>query len=185
MMKFCSECGSKVVFEPRSRGATSRFVCTACQTVFYQSPKLATGCIAERDTRIVLCRRAVPPNAGLWELPAGFVASGEAVQSAAMREVLEEANVEVEIQRVYALLHIPHINQMRVIYLARLLDDKLRPGAETAEARLFDEAQVPWNDLAFATTRDVLQRYFRDRKTGEMGFFFADIVPFDGWSGTP
>ena len=178
-MNYCSGCGANVVFERRSRGATSRFVCAACGTVFYQSPKLAAACIAEWQGKILLCQRAIEPERGHWELPAGFVASGESVHTAAARETLEEANVAVDIQRPYALLHLAHVNQMRVVYLARLLSTEFRPGKETLDVRLFDEADIPWDDLAFATTRDTLRHYFSDRTNGDFGFFFAEILPFE------
>lgn len=178
-MKYCSECGNKVAFQKRARGAVSRFLCTACRAVFYQSPKLAAGCIADWDGEILLCRRANAPAQGLWGFPAGFVADGESVSAAATRETLEEANVAVEIQRPYALFHIPHANQLRVIYLARLLDNHFKTGPETLEVKLFAESQVPWSDLAFTTTHNALKRYFQDRASGTFGFFFADIVSFE------
>lgn len=176
-MKFCTECGSRVVPRQAARGATHSYACLACRHVFYQSPRLATACIAEHDGRILLCRRAVEPESGCWELPAGFVATGESMSAAALRETLEEASAEVELERPYALLHLPHINQVRMVYLARLRSTDLKPGPETLEARLFDEAEIPWDDLAFATTRDTLRRYFADRREGVYGFFFAEITP--------
>jgi ADP-ribose pyrophosphatase YjhB (NUDIX family) len=178
-MKYCSECGAKVAFHARGRGSVSRFVCTACRRIFFQDPRLAAGCIAEWDGQILLCRRAIAPAHGLWGLPAGFVADGESVSAAAIRETLEEANVAVEIHQPFALFHIPHANQLRVIYLARLLDNHFKAGPETIEARLFEESQVPWNDLAFTTTHDALRRYFQDRASGSFGFFVADIVSFE------
>jgi ADP-ribose pyrophosphatase YjhB (NUDIX family) len=176
-MKYCSECGNRVVPRKVARGATHSYACPACRQVFYQSPRLATACIAEHEGKILLCRRAVEPETGRWELPAGFVAAGESMSAAAARETLEEANVEVELERPYALLHLPHVNQMRVVYLARLLATEFRIGPETLEVSLFEEDEIPWNDLAFATTRDTLRRYFADRKEGVFGFFFAEIVP--------
>jgi len=178
-MKYCSECGAKVVFNSRGGGATPRYVCTACRRIFYQSPRLAAGCVAEWERQILLCRRAIAPAHGLWGLPAGFVADGESVSAAAIRETLEEANVAVKIQQPFALFHIPHANQLRVIYLARLLDNQFKPGPETVEARLFEESQVPWNDLAFTTTHNALKRYFQDRASGSFGFFVAEIVSFE------
>lgn len=178
-MKFCPECAHPVTLEEGRGGHASRYRCTRCNAIFHQSPRLATGCIAEWEGRILLCRRGVAPGYGLWELPAGFVAEGESAAAAAVRETLEEANVGVELQRVYALINIPHVNQMRVIWLARLAGADVSPGAETLETRLFDEAGIPWSSLAFATTRDPLSRYFQDRRKGTLGFFFADIVPFE------
>jgi ADP-ribose pyrophosphatase YjhB (NUDIX family) len=181
-MKYCSECGNRVAFERAAHGMLPRFVCTVCSTIFHQSPKLAAGCIARQDGRILLCRRAVPPGYAQWELPAGFIATGESATVTAAREVLEEANVRVEIERLYAILHIPRINQVRLIYLARLLDNGFKPGPETLEARLFDEAQIPWDSLAFATTRDTLNHYFQHRADDTDGVFYADILPFEPWA---
>ena len=176
-MKYCSECGGKVAFEQRGRGPAWRYVCKACRAVFYQPPRLATACIAQWQGQVLLCRRAGNPERGRWELPAGFVTAGETVSAAAVRETLEEANVEVEIDRPYALLHVPHVNQIRIVYLARLRGTDLKPGVETMEVRLFEEDEIPWDALAFATTRDTLRRYFAERKEGVLGFFFAEIVP--------
>lgn len=178
-MKYCSACGAKVYAEPRTSGAMGRFVCPECKAVFYHDPRLAVGCIATWNHQILLCRRGIEPSYGLWELPSGFVEKGETAARAAARETVEEANVSIEILRLYALLHIPHINQVRLIYLARLLDNCFKTGAETLEARLFRESAVPWGHLAFSTTRDVLRKYFHDRKSGAYSFFFAEIVPFE------
>ena len=178
-MKYCSECGGKVVFRESVLGAMSRFVCTVCGSIFHQSPRLAAGCLAEWQGRILLCRRATQPEQGMWELPAGFVASGESTGKAAARETLEEVGVAVELGEPYALLHVVSIGQLRVIYLARLLDEHFAIGPETLEAKLFDEVEIPWDDLAFATTRYALRRYFVDRRTGNFALFFADIVPFN------
>ena len=178
-VKYCSECGHKVIVEQLPLVPMSRFACTVCRAVFYQSPRLAAGCIAEWEGKILLCRRAVDPARGRWGLPAGFVAAGESTSAAAVRETLEEANVAVNIVQAYALFHVPHANQLRVIFLAQLLDNKFKPGTETLEARLFEEAEMPWDDLAFATTGNALTKYFRDRAAGDFGFFFADIVQID------
>jgi len=176
-MKYCSECGSKVALVTGRRGATWRFVCSGCQAIFYQTPKLASACLCEWEGKILLCLRGVQPERDRWELPAGFVASKETLRAAAARETLEEAGVEVEIQRPYALLHLPHVNQIRVVYLARLCGTRFKTGSETLEVRLFNEDEIPWDTLAFATTRDTLRRYFADRKEGVLGFFVAEIVP--------
>lgn len=177
-MKFCSECGSKVTPSPLPGARNGRFVCDACRRVFYQSPRLVAGCIARRDKHILLCRRAVNPGYGLWALPAGFVEAGEASALGAVRETLEEAQVAVEIERLYALFHIPHLNQLHLLFLARLPEGPLVAGPESLEVRLFTEAEMPWADLAFASARDALRQYFQDSDDGTFGFHFGEIVPF-------
>lgn len=178
-MKFCCECGAPVTLCKPSGQALERYVCDRCHRVYHHSPRLVAGCIATWEKKILLCRRAVNPASGLWGLPAGFVEKEERASDGAVREMLEEADVGVVIERPYAMFHLPRNNQVMVVFLARLLDGHLGSGAETSEARLFDETEIPWGELAFATTRDTLKRYFEDRRSGDYGFHFAEIVPFN------
>ena len=43
------------------------------------------------------------------------------------------------------------------------------------EARLFDEADIPWGDLAFHTVQETLRHFFADRAAGHFGFHALDI----------
>jgi hypothetical protein len=44
------------------------------------------------------------------------------------------------------------------------------------EARLFSEADIPWDEIAFRTVRETLERYFADRLTGRYGTHVVDIA---------
>ena len=102
---------------------------------------------------------------------------GETTAQGAVRETLEEANARVEIGPLYAMYNIPHINQVYILFRARLLDLDFSAGAETLEVRLFDEADIPWDKLAFATVRNTLHHYYADRKTGAYHFHLGTIEP--------
>jgi len=52
----------------------------------------------------------------------------------------------------------------------------LDPGPETIEARLFDEAEIPWDLLAFKTVKVTLEHFFADRRTGQFAVHCADIA---------
>jgi len=58
------------------------------------------------------------------------------------------------------------VGQVHLFYRARLLDTDFAPGPETIEADLFTEAEIPWGELAFRTTKLTLERYFEDRRAG-------------------
>jgi ADP-ribose pyrophosphatase YjhB (NUDIX family) len=180
-MKYCCECGAAVALSRSPGKSMVCYVCIRCRRIYYHSPRLVAGCIAAIDDRILLCQRGVDPAYGLWNLPSGFIEMPECAPDGAAREALEEANVAIDLERLYALFHIPHINQTLLVYLARLQDAHVVAGPETLAARLFKEAEVPWDQLAFATTQNALQRYFEDRRNGDFGFHFAEIVPFDSW----
>ena len=106
------------------------------------------------------------PRQGLWTLPAGFLENGETLAAGALRETHEEANARVEIGELYTVISLPHINQVYMMFRARLISPEFGPGHESLEVRLFDEDDVPWGELAFRTITRTLRNYFLDRKLG-------------------
>jgi ADP-ribose pyrophosphatase YjhB (NUDIX family) len=176
-MNFCSECGARVALRVPPGDNLPRHVCDACGTIHYQNPRMIVGCVAEWEGKILLCKRAIEPRYGLWTVPAGFLENGETTAAGAQRETLEEAKARVEIDTLFALYNLPHINQVYMLFRARLLDLDFRPGAETLETRLCDETEVPWSELAFVTVRNTLIHWFNDRRKGELGFHMGTIEP--------
>jgi ADP-ribose pyrophosphatase YjhB (NUDIX family) len=166
-MKYCSECGQPVSLLTPEGDNRPRHVCIACQTIHYQNPKIVTGTLPVWDDQVLLCRRAIEPRYGLWTLPAGFMENGETMEQAADRESQEEANANLEIEQLYTIISLPHINQVYALYRARLCDRTYSPGAESLEVELFRETDIPWEKLAFRTIHYTLKQYFLDRKKGQ------------------
>jgi hypothetical protein len=79
-------------------------------------------------------------------------------------------------QDLFSLLNVARVGQVHLFYRARLLSDQFKPGTETIEARLFAEDEIPWEEVAFRTVRETLERYFADRRAGQYGFHVVDIV---------
>jgi ADP-ribose pyrophosphatase YjhB (NUDIX family) len=176
-MNFCSHCGAKLIVTVPAGDTHPRHVCPACGTVHYQNPKMIVGTIPEWEDKVLLCRRAIEPKHGLWTLPAGFMENGETTAQGAARETLEEANARVEIASLYTLYNLPHINQVYLMFRAKLLDLDFGPGMESLEVALFEERDIPWEQLAFRTVESTLRAYFQDRRQGGFGFHFGDIAP--------
>ena len=175
-MKYCSECGAPVELRLPLDDNRPRYVCTACSTIHYQNPKLVIGALPEwEDGRILLCRRSIEPRHGLWTLPAGFMENGETTTEAAARETLEEANARIAIGDLYSMYNLPDINQVHLLFRARLLDLDFFPGAESLEVELFEEQDIPWDKIAFRPVRFTLQHYFADRKAGDFQFRIGDL----------
>ena len=176
-IKHCKNCGTAVVYRIPDDGDTKeRAVCPACHTVHYENPLNVVGTIPVLGERVLLCKRNIEPRYGLWTLPAGFMEIGETTEAGALRETDEEAGARVELQGLFTLLNVVRVSQVHFFYRARLLDTTFNPGYETIEARLFREDEVPWEQLAFRTVRETLHRYFDDRRRGQFGVHFADIV---------
>ncbi len=177
-MKFCPDCGAPLELRTPPDDHRERHVCPACAAIHYINPKLIVGAIPEwEDGRILLCKRAIEPRIGLWTLPAGFMELNETTLEGAARETLEEANARVVIGELYALYNIPHINQVQLLFRARLLDLDFSPGAESLEVKLVEENEVPWDELAFRPVRLTLQRYFEERRKGTFSFGVYSLEP--------
>jgi hypothetical protein len=52
------------------------------------------------------------------------------------------------------------------MFRARMLNADYAPGDESLEVELFDERSIPWPDVAFASVRYSLERYYADRAAG-------------------
>jgi len=152
-----------------------RWVCDACGEIHYQNPRLVVGTVPEHEGRILLCRRAIEPRYGYWTLPAGFMENGETAGEAALRETMEEAGARIELGEPCAMVSIPYANQVHLFFRARLLHLDFRPGEETLEVGLYDEAAIPWKDMAFRTVAIALQRWWQDRRDNVQRFYCGDL----------
>jgi ADP-ribose pyrophosphatase YjhB (NUDIX family) len=165
--RFCQQCGSaKVELRIPHRDDRERHVCPDCGHIHYLNPKVVVGTIPICGERVLLCKRAIEPRYGLWTLPAGFMEEGETLEEGAARETLEEARACVTIEQMYVTLSLPEISQVYVLFRAKLDNADFGPGPESLEVKLFDEAEIPWDQLAFRTMNAALKHYFADRKTG-------------------
>jgi ADP-ribose pyrophosphatase YjhB (NUDIX family) len=175
-VNYCSNCGSSALeFRVPDGDTLSRCVCAQCGTIHYQNPKIVVGCLPEWQGRILLCKRAIEPRLGLWTLPAGFLENGETLAAGALRETLEEADARVAIDSLYTVISLPHINQVYVMFRSKLADLAFGPGSESLEVALFDEEDVPWDQLAFRTIGRTLRCYFLDRKLGSFPVHVSTI----------
>jgi len=176
-MNYCSQCGAAVTVYVPAGDHVPRHVCTACGMIHYRNPKMVVGCLPEWQGRLLLCRRAIEPRRGYWTLPAGFMENGETAQDGAARETLEEAQARVAIGALHSLFNLPRIDQVYLLFHARLLDEHYGPGSESLAVALFDEATLPWDELAFPVIDAALRLYFADRRAGRIGLRCGDIVP--------
>ena len=176
-IKHCKQCGTAVAYRLPDDGDTRmRAVCTACNTVHYENPLNVVGTVPHWGDKVLLCKRNIEPRWGKWTLPAGFMELGETTAEGAERETDEEAGAQIEMQDLFTLLNVARVGQVHLFYRARLLSDQFLPGYETIEARLFAEHEIPWDEVAFRTVKETLERYFADRRAGHYGFHVVDIV---------
>ena len=164
VIRFCARCGGAL--EPRVLKATEpeRLVCERCGFVHYVDPKVAVGTIiSDEQGRIVLVKRAIEPGYGKWVFPGGFIDRGETVEAAAVREAREECGLDVRLDRLINIYSYPGVAVIIIAYAATSVGGCLACDDEGLEAQLFERDQIPWNDLAFRSTKEALEDFLERR----------------------
>jgi 8-oxo-dGTP diphosphatase len=125
----------------------------------YQYPRaaLTVDCVIfgfdDGALKVLLIRRGLEPFKGKWALPGGFVRVDEELDTAARRELEEEAGLRgVYLEQLYtfgALRRDPRERVVSVAYYALVRQDAMNPAAATDadEAAWFEAAKTP--SLAF------------------------------------
>ncbi len=174
-IKYCTSCGALTQLHIPPDDDHVRAVCSNCGLVHYKNPKMVVGCIPEWEGKILLCKRNIEPRIGKWTLPAGYLENGESVQAGAIRETREEALAEVRIINPYRLFNILFVDQIYFMFRAAMTSDHFGPTSESSDVRLFDEKDIPWDEIAFAVIWQTLEHYFRDRKKRRYPFKIFDL----------
>lgn len=152
-IQHCTYCGAATDYQVPAGDSRLRAVCSQCHKIHYQNPHVVVGAVVHYNDCFVLCRRAIEPRHGYWTIPAGYLELEETTEAGALREAYEEAQTELEIDRLLAIYNLAHLSQVQVLYLARLKGDHFSPGPESLEVACFSWEEIPWDDLAFPSVR--------------------------------
>ena len=173
--QFCSNCGHAITRRVPKGDTRLRDCCDQCGAIHYVNPRPVVGTIPVWDDRVLLCLRAIEPRLGYWTLPAGFMEVGESSAEGAQRETEEEAGARIELGPLFSMIDVPAVEQLHIFFRARLLDLDFAAGDETLEVRLFSEADIPWDRIAFRTVSTTLRLFFDDRSKGAYGTHTSQI----------
>jgi 8-oxo-dGTP diphosphatase len=157
-IRFCPLCGATLARAPVPPDQREQSVCPSCEFVFYLNPKVVAGTIPEQDGRLLLTRRSINPGRGLWTFPGGFVDFGETVTDAAVRETLEETGLSVDLTGLLNVYSYPG-SPVIIVYTARVTGGTLTSCAENDRLEWLTPAAIPWQQLAFDSTREALREW--------------------------
>ena len=117
-----------------------------CCETGYQTPKLDTRAAVFQNGRILLVRE----NDGRWSLPGGWVDVNVSVGENAVKEVREEAGLEVIPRRVIAVQDREKHNRpvyawkiCKIFVLCALAGGEFRPNSETTASGYFSLEDLP------------------------------------------
>ena len=156
---YCHRCGERLT-EDRIAGA-ARAMCPACGNVVFIDPKLAVVVVASLDSSILMVKRDIEPMMGRWSFPAGYVDRGEVVEEAAVREVKEETNVDVELDGLLGVYSSRGAPVVLVAYAGTVVGGRAEAGDEVQETAFFPPDQLP--PLPFPHDDQIIRDWTRDR----------------------
>jgi ADP-ribose pyrophosphatase YjhB (NUDIX family) len=158
---FCPRCAARL------EGDTARLSCPGCGAVYYaESAPAVSALVTDAQGNVLLARRAVDPDAGLWDVPGGFLEEGEHPLDALRRELLEETGVSAEPGAfVGAFVDTygdgPQASAvLNLAWEARLGHGALTPADDVSELRWFAPAVLPPDEeLAFSWVAPALRAW--------------------------
>jgi ADP-ribose pyrophosphatase YjhB (NUDIX family) len=162
---FCPTCGTAL--DRRPVEGRDRPYCPGCERVVWRNPVPTAGVavVDEQDdeNRVLLVRRAQPPDAGEWGIPAGFLEHDERADRAAARELREETGLAVDpgALELLAVDRLDHPTGRRLVTVAYVVDRRRTsgeptPGSDASEARF-------WTLDGLVSADEVLRGHDRDR----------------------
>jgi len=158
--RYCPRCGHSLEKRSLKANEPDRLVCPSCGFVFYIDPKIAVGTIIRSvGDRIVMVRRAIEPGYGKWVFPGGYVDRGEPLTIAALREAREECGLEVRLDGLINVYSYAGRAPVIVVYAATAIGGTLCADDESLEAAEMAAGDIPWDDLAFRSTREALRDF--------------------------
>jgi len=134
-------------------------------------PLIGVGALVFQRGRILMAQRGKEPLKGWWSLPGGAVETGESLETAVLREVLEETGLVVETVRVHEIFEriirdaagAPEYHYVLIDYICRPTGGALQAGDDVARV-----AWMPWGELdelrITEGTLAVIERAFRKRR---------------------
>ncbi len=159
--RFCPRCGGGLELRKLKANEPKRLVCQKCFFVFYLDPKVVVGTLFTIEDRVVLLRRGIEPAMGKWVFPGGYMDRGESVGDAAIREAKEESLLDVGLCALLGVYSYPRSPNIIVVYAAEVVGGELGAGDESLEAKAFSVSDIPWDGLAFPSTREALIDYIK------------------------
>ncbi len=155
---FCPRCGAPLTL--RVLDEEQHLVCTLCSRIHFANAKPCAGALVVREGAVLLVRRTQAPFRGAWDIPGGFLNIDETPEAAAIREVREEANVNIRLLDFLGFyldsyhFQDEHATTLNIYFVAET-EDTPSAGAEADAWQWFPIAALP-ERIAFEHAPQVL-----------------------------
>jgi 8-oxo-dGTP diphosphatase len=135
-----------------------RSTCPKCGFVHFLEPKLVTVVLVQYNETYLLAKRKMEPALGQWSFISGYVDRGEQVEEAAVREVKEETNLDVQLEQLIGIFSERDNPNVVIAYRASIVNNDISQMVaqpdEVSELAFFTCKDMP--ELAFPSDTAIL-----------------------------
>lgn len=137
--------------------------------IYPSTPLVGVGVITFNvENKVLLVKRGNEPSKGLWSIPGGMVELGERVREAAIREVREECDIDIEPEDVISVVDLilkesdgkVKYHYILIDYLAKYIGGDLNPQSDVLDAGWFSKDDIMMIEIP-DVTRKVLEKAFK------------------------
>ena len=135
-----------------------------CNETGYQTPKIDTRAAIFKDNQILL----VHENNGTWSLPGGWCDVLESVKSNTIKEVKEEAGLDVKATKIIAVQDRNKHNQpiyaygvCKIFVMCKSIGGEFKENIETTEMKYFALDELPENFANEKCTKKQVEMCFK------------------------
>ena len=151
--KYCHWCGT--ILTVKKLNETDKHYCNTCDRFIFEDPKLAVVVLVSNGSKLLLVKRAIEPALGKWSFPSGYVDLGEAVETAAVREVKEETGVDIKINFLVGAYSSSSRPLVLLAYGAEVSDGITKLNHEVLDLGYFSPECLP--DMPFPHDDEILR----------------------------
>lgn len=159
--RYCPMCATPLV--EKYIHEAERLTCPECDFILFLSPKLVAVVVIMHNDNVLLGRRNINPGMGEWSFVSGYIDRGEKVEEAAIREVKEETNLNVELENLIGIFSGTGHPYVILAYQASIINgdiSSLSPQPEeVSELAFFSLENMP--PLAFPSDAEILHELRR------------------------
>jgi|SRR3989344_1474520 len=141
--KYCPNC--KTELKRKLRDNVSRICCSNCDFIFWNNPRPVVSVVIHKDEEVLMLKRAKEPFKEYWVLPGGYINVEETPEEAVSREVKEEANIEIRLEKLIGVYRIdddPRGINIDIIYSAKS-KGSIALSSEDSEFKYYKSNSLP------------------------------------------
>ncbi len=161
--KFCPLC--RFYLRRKQIDGRRKLVCQKCGWIYYKNPLPVVVCaVKNRENKILIAKRSFAPGKNKWALPGGFIESGEAPETACLRELEEETGLKGTVRRLIGVYiqKTRYYGSILVIgYEVSVSKNILSLNDELKEAAFFSKKDLPI--IPFWSHRKIIMNIFKIR----------------------